>query len=124
MIQGKSNNPVLGKPDQWFDPSSFEVEPGKTCPCQPFGFYGNLGRNTLSGPHSVDVDFSVIKNMGLSERLRLQFRAEAFNVINHASFGTPPSEPFDASGVLIPTVGRITSTDDARQVQFGLKFSW
>lgn len=114
---GASNNPVLGSPDKWFDPSPFVIPAD--------GFYGNNGRNTLSGPHAVDADFSVVKNTSVSEQIKMQFRAEFFNAINRANFGTPSTELFDGARQPIPTAGRITeTTGTSRQIQFGLKFSW
>src|SRR5205085_6546380 len=50
---GYSNNPVIGKPDQWYDPNAFELPQA--------GFFGNLGRNTLTGPGFSNVDLSVLK---------------------------------------------------------------
>ena len=53
------------------------------------GFYGNLGRDTFIGPGLATWDFSTMKNTGISERLKLQFRAEIFNLLNRANFNTP-----------------------------------
>ena len=51
--------------------------------------FGNLGRNVIIGPGFSNVDFSVLKNIELKEDLRLQFRAEVFDLLNHANFGQP-----------------------------------
>jgi hypothetical protein len=58
--------------------------------------------------------------------VRLQFRAEAFNVLNHADFGTPNTIVYSsATSVPNPTAGQITSTSTtSRQIQFGLKLLW
>ena len=51
--------------------------------------YGNLGRNSLRGPHFRQWDFAIFKNTSISERLNLQLRAEFFNVLNHPNFASP-----------------------------------
>ncbi|MBI4455710.1 MAG: TonB-dependent receptor [Acidobacteria bacterium] len=116
LKSGASNNPVLGGPDMYFDPTAFEL------PTQ--GFRGNLGRNTLIGPGVATVDFSLTKNTDLGKEGRtLQFKAEFFNILNRANFGIPERSIFaDASSALINGVGRITNTSTtSRQIQFGLK---
>ncbi|MGO9966326.1 MAG: hypothetical protein ACLPY2_03555 [Bryobacteraceae bacterium] len=72
------------------------------------------------------LDFSVLKTMPLNERLKLQFRAELFNILNRASFGIPNTVVFTAAGnTPSPTAGVITSTaTTSRQIQFGLKLLW
>ncbi|MBI3940424.1 MAG: TonB-dependent receptor [Acidobacteria bacterium] len=116
LAPGRSSNPVLGGPEQYIDPAAFQL--------QPAGFYGNLGRNTVLGPGYVNTDFSLLKNTRVTEGRNLQFRAEFFNVINHANFGAPDHTLFsDATGRPRATFGRITSTiSRARQIQLALKF--
>jgi hypothetical protein len=105
-----------GRPDLGFDP----------------GYYGNLGWNTLTGPGLVTVDFSINKSFQLTEENRLQFRAEFFNLFNRANFSLPQVpqriQPFRQSGNLSvpdPNAGVITSTrTSARQIQFGLRFTF
>jgi hypothetical protein len=92
--------------------------------------YGNAGRNSVVGPGLVDLDFSVFKNnyiKKLSETFNIQFRAEFFNVINHANFETPVNNTqiFDDTGALTSGAGAIdTLATSARQIQFGLKVIW
>jgi len=87
------------------------------------GTYGNVGRDTFTGPGLSEVDLSVLKSTPVSERVNLQFRAEFFNILNHANFGTPNTVVFSsASSTAAPTAGLITSTSTtSRQIQFGLK---
>jgi hypothetical protein len=80
------------------------------------GTFGGIGRNSLRGPNVFDVDASVGKNFLLTERFRLQFRAEAFNIENRVNFQNPNATV--SSGV---TFGRITSANDPRVLQFALK---
>lgn len=113
---------ILGKPSQWFNPDAFLAPPANS------GFYGNLGRNTLTGPGLATWDFSAFKTTTLHERLALQFRAEIFNLLNRANFNTPNLITFtsSASGTKTSgTAGAITSTSTtSRQIQFGLKLLW
>jgi outer membrane receptor protein involved in Fe transport len=66
--------------------------------------FGNLGRNAFRGPGYTDVDTSLFKNFNLTERLRFQFGASAYNVLNHPNFQNP------AADVATPGLGSITST--------------
>lgn len=112
---------ILGTPDKWFDPKAF-LAPANT-PANG-GFYGNVGRDTITGPGLATWDFSALKDTRMSERLNLQFRAEIFNLLNRANFNLPNAVVFTPSGVS-PTAGAITSTSTtSRQVQFGLKLLW
>ncbi|HTW65098.1 MAG TPA: carboxypeptidase regulatory-like domain-containing protein [Bryobacteraceae bacterium] len=109
---------IIGSPNEWFNPAAFLAPPNAS------GFYGNLGRDTLIGPGLATWDFSVLKDTRIRERLNLQFRAEFFNILNHANFNTPNAVTFTPSGVS-PTAGIITSTSTtSRQIQFALKLRW
>jgi hypothetical protein len=70
------------------------------------GTYGNLPRNAFRGPKYVNVDMSLFKNVALSERVRLQLRAEAFNLFNHPNFALPETN------LLSPTFGKFSRTPD------------
>jgi hypothetical protein len=113
---------VLGKPSQWFNPNAFIAPPASS------GFYGDLGRNTLTGPGLATWDFSTFKATTLNERFALQFRAEIFNLLNRANFNTPNLITFTSSPTgtkTSGTAGAITSTStSSRQIQFGLKLIW
>jgi hypothetical protein len=91
---------------------------------------GNLGRNAIIGPGLVNLDFSVVKNNKIpkiSESFAVQFRAEFFNVFNHANFAPPVDnlEALDASGNPVPGFGQIDATQvPNREIQFALKFTW
>ena len=63
----------------------------------PYGTLGNVGRDNLIGPGLMDLDFSVIKNTKLTEKVNLELRAEFFNIVNHTSFGNP-AEGFTFGG--------------------------
>ena len=109
---------ILSNPNQWFNPNAFLAPPNSS------GFFGNLGRDTLIGPGVATWDFSLLKDTPIRERARMQFRAEFFNILNHANFNTPNAVVFTPTGVS-PTAGVITSTSTtSRQIQFGLKLLW
>jgi hypothetical protein len=104
-----TGNPIIGTPQEWFNPAAFMLPPG--------GTFGNTGRNILRGPGQIDWDFSLFKNFHLTERIGLQFRAEIFNVLNHTNFGFPSDT--------LSTPGLITRTStDPRRDQFGLKLTF
>jgi hypothetical protein len=80
------------------------------------GTFGNSGRNALEGPGSFTWDFGLIKGIPIRERLRGEFRFEAFNFINHANFGTPINSLANAN------FGRIQTAAAPRNLQLALKF--
>lgn len=100
-------------PALWFDPSAFT---------EPADFtFGNAGRNVLDGPGFNTADLSVRKTFSAGERIKIEFRAEAFNAFNHPNFSQPDAVVTDGPGAS----GVITGTSTAmRQVQFGLKISF
>ena len=95
-----------------------------------FNLRGNAGRNILVGPGLTELDFSVFKNnyiRRISENFNIQFRAEIFNVLNHANFA-PPVTPdntdiFDGTGTVQTAVAGLLSrtTTTAREIQFAVK---
>jgi hypothetical protein len=109
---------------EWFNPSAF-VTPAP-------GTFGNVRRDSLSGPGLTNVDLSLVKSATIREHLRAQIRVEYFNVLNHTNFTTPnavvfstgptPAKPSTVAA-LSPTAGIMTATATAsRQLQFALKF--
>jgi len=110
--------------NEWFNPQAFVA---------PYpGTFGNASRDSLEGPGLTDVDLSFAKNTKIRERLRTQFRAEYFNILNHTNFTTPNPVVFSTgptpakattAAVLSPTAGVMTATaTTSRQLQFALKF--
>jgi hypothetical protein len=119
LVAGCSQNPTLGNVRDWFNAACFSAP--------PTGELGNLGRNTLTGPDFRGLDFAVMKNTRVKERLTVQFRAEVFNILNHPDFDLPNGSLFTlgatGTGIPNPLAGQITDTINApRQIQFALKF--
>lgn len=96
----------------WFNTSCFAA------PVNPFPHLGNAGYDFLDAPGITQVDISVQKLFPLSERRRVEFRADFFNAINVPNFGEP-SNNLDS-----PTFGVISSALPPRQIQVALKVLW
>ena len=93
--------------DRWFNTAAFTVP--------AYGTFGNSGRNILDGPGYQNVNLGLLKHITLSSEVRLQLRAETFNLFNHSNFNLP--DAFLGS----PTFGRVVSADSPRRCQFGVK---
>jgi len=116
LAPGCSLNPVLGGPDQYFDPNCFLLPAA--------GTLGAVPRNTIIGPGFMTLDMAIFKNVPFGAGRRLQFRAEGFNVTNHVNFGLPASTVFNSAG-RVGNAGQITTiVGTARQFQFGLKLEF
>jgi hypothetical protein len=115
----------------WFDPTAFSQDPlvatfsgtpgsyASAARIQP-NLQGWVTRNVGRGPGTASFDFSGIKNFKVYERVNAQFRAEAYNIVNHGIFSNP------SGAIGTPTsVGKITSTSlDNRSIQLALKVMW
>ena len=97
---------------EWFDTNSFTEN--------AVGTFGNARRNNLRGPRYFNIDFSVQKHITLTERLKLEFRAEFFNILNHPNFGLPDNFLGDGPG----SFGVISSAADPRIGQLALKLTF
>ena len=86
---------------------------------------GNAGRNNFYGPGLTTVDFSIFKNFKFTERLKLQFRSEFFNILNHPNFAAPNFLNDANNSIGTSNAGVIGSTStSSRQIQLGLKLIW
>ena len=96
-------------PERWFNTDAFVL--------QPFGTFGNVGRNTIITPGVVQCDFSTHKDFRLAEKHTVQFRFEAFNLPNHPNWGNPDTSRSSSN------FGKIRSTrGNMRELQFALKY--
>jgi hypothetical protein len=94
-------------PGEWFDTSVFSLPALFT--------FGNASRNAVIGPGLTEFDLSLQKDFALAESVRLQFRAEEYNLFNHPNFNIPNRTAFTAN------FAKISSAQDARQLQFALR---
>ncbi len=102
-------------PDRFINLSAFRVpctlDPagdGSAASCIPGTWhFGSLGRNALRGPGYRNVDFSIFKDTDITEKLRIQLRAEIFNIFNHPNFSNPllPSFAADMTSSIDPVTG-------------------
>jgi hypothetical protein len=113
-------NAVTGRPDQWFDPSAFVL--------QPQGTLGNSPRGAFRGPNLRTVDAAVVKRLALRRGARLEVRLEVFNLFNRANFGNPTLIAFAGASqneAPLASFGRIRSTvTSARQIQLGARIAF
>ncbi|HEX4168896.1 MAG TPA: TonB-dependent receptor, partial [Bryobacteraceae bacterium] len=100
-------NPTVG---EYFNINAFQVPAPYT--------YGDAGRDSLRGPDFWNLDFSLFRNFDFAERMRLQFRGEFFNILNHPNFNNPGSTLGNAG------YGVITQAYNPRQVQVALKLTF
>jgi len=113
---GSQRAQVVGDPNsgftqsrlEWFNTAAFAVPATFT--------FGNEGRNNLIGPAQTNMDFTTFKDFLFSERTKLQFRGEFFNIANHARFDTPNGNVQSGS------FGVINSARAPRDIQLALKF--
>ena len=148
LSSGKLSDRTVNK---WFDPDAFRIvtcaQPGVNATdagralnqyLTQFCHYGSAGQGILEGPGYKNVDFSLLKNIQLREKLRLQFRAEMFNAFNTPQFAVPNANLGTANNQFLPATaggafptqvtpsrgpGSISSlVAPMRQMQFGLKF--
>jgi hypothetical protein len=109
IANGSLENPT---PDQWFNRSAFPVVPVG-------GFrYGDSGRNVIDGPGTFNLNIGVSRRFRIKETTALQFRSEAFNIVNHANFGLPNPQVDTVSG------GTITTAKNPRQIQMALRLEF
>ncbi|MFB3813078.1 MAG: TonB-dependent receptor domain-containing protein [Terriglobales bacterium] len=110
---------------QWADGWGGIFAPGGgffTAPC--LGCVGSLRRNSFVGPSYWTFDTSLFKNIRISERVNLQFRAESFNVFNHTNFQLPGAGGATNNQINRSNFGQAGGTFNPRNLQFGLKLSF
>jgi Carboxypeptidase regulatory-like domain/TonB dependent receptor len=104
----------------WFNPNDFQPNACTNADTCPLGFYGTYRRNSFHGPRHSNLDLALEKSTNLvGDRTKLLFRAEAFNIFNHAEF-RPPSSIYATSG----SFGQISGTYAPRILQLALKLSF
>ena len=97
-------------PQAWFNTAAFSLPALYT--------FGNDPRNSVIGPPVEQVDLSFRKEVPLTDAIRLQFRVEGYNALNHPNFNIPNRTAFTAN------FGSISSAQDSRQIQLALKLKF
>jgi hypothetical protein len=108
------SNPNENQPhtaNEWVSRAPFQ----QLNPVTQAGQFGNEGRNVVRGPGIEDVDLSLFKNFSMGEARRLQFRAEWFNLLNHANLGLPEND------LESPAFGQILQAGSPRLLQLAMK---
>jgi len=110
-----TGQPVFGEgtriAERWFNPAAFATPAAFT--------FGDVGRNTVYGPGRQTLDLALQREFTVTEEIKLQFRAEAFNALNHTNLGTPNRF------VNTPQFGTITeAATPGREIQFGVRLSF
>lgn len=117
VVSGRDPNaaPAGGRsPEEWFDTSAV------TAPAP--GTFGNLGNYSNIGPPRFNFDFSLFKDFPINERMKVQFRAESFNLWNSPQFNNPNSEQGGGNFGAINETLRVGGRGTARNWQFALRF--
>ena len=110
---------VFGDPQQYFNPLAFSLPAA--------GFYGNLGRNTITGPGLVFASAAVARTFWKTERQAIHVRMEMFNLANHPNFQIPSNNLalFASTGARVGSAGQITSTaTSSRQIQLSARYTF
>jgi len=95
----------------WFNTGAFSAPPAYT--------FGNVGRNTVYGPGLQTLDLALVRSFPIRETTSFEFRAEAFNSLNHSNWGTPNRF------VNTPQFGTITeAATPGREIQLSARFSF
>jgi hypothetical protein len=110
--------------DHWFNPAAFAIPAP--------GTWGNLGRYVARGPGYYEIDTALQKKFFITERIKLTFRAEAFNLFNHPIFANPSGSIGSNPASPSASFGRITSilntgavgTGTPRRLQFALRLDF
>ena len=118
--QGLTNRPNVNGPvtifgnagpgQFWFDTKAFSLPAANT--------FGNVGRNVLHGPHLFDIDASVFRKFDVTERLKVEFRAESFNATNTPWFDRPNTNIGDAA------FGQVTTAQGTQSVKVNMNRSY
>ena len=101
-------------PQEWFNTAAFALRPANGAAGATYSF-GDEGRGVITGPGLVNMDISLVRIFQIRERIKLEFRAEVFDTLNHPNFSFPALQADTSS------FGQITGALDPRESQFALK---
>ncbi|MBI3693885.1 MAG: carboxypeptidase regulatory-like domain-containing protein [Acidobacteria bacterium] len=127
LFDPRSTSAVSGRANSYFDGTGGGTAAADTNPyfrrvgtgtsfALGAGRFGNMGRNVFHGPGLNNWEFSIFKRTKISESHKLEFRAEFFNMWNHTQFQNPDG------GIASPNFWRVTTAQDPRLIQLGLRY--
>jgi outer membrane receptor protein involved in Fe transport len=120
LVPGMSLYPTGKNINNWFNPAAFATPAKDT--------WGNLGRNIGRGPGYYEIDTALQRDIPLTEQLKLEFRAEAFNLLNHPIYGDPDSDVSDGPGEFGVITTQLntgaTGIGSSRRLQFMLRLEF
>ncbi len=117
VVPGVDIYPVNQSITNWLNPAAFSVP--------ATGTFGNASRGIFYGPGLCNIDLSLIKNVPLTERLKLQIRGEFFNFLNHPNFAQPLSTLGTSGfGQVFNTLGRTIGFGTSRQIQLAARIDF
>jgi hypothetical protein len=106
--------------NNWFNQNCFPTAALQQALANGTPRFGNSGRNILVGPGLVDVDASLIKRFTIADKVNTEFRAEVFNMFNHANFALPNATIGSGSVDIISNTVNLGATGYNREIQLGL----
>ncbi len=116
VVSGVNIYPTVQSVNLWLNPAAFS-EPST-------GTFGNAGRGIFVGPRLANVDFTLIKSIPITERIRMQLRGEFFNILNHPNFAEPSETLGPSFGEIFNTLGRTIGFGTSRQIQLSARFNF
>jgi hypothetical protein len=121
-----TGSPIMNRPDLVGDPRVDQSTPSRFFNPAAFAIpeperFGTSGRNVITGPGTQNVDLALVRSFRTSDVTRLQFRLDAYNVLNHPNFVAPPSLQNLADS---QDFGALFIARSPRILQIGLKFLW
>jgi hypothetical protein len=121
-----TGSPIVNRPDLIGDPRVEDPTPERFFNTDAFGIpefgrFGTSGRNVIPGPGLVNVDVALLRDFRLSERIRGQFRIDAYNVFNRPNFIAPPTMQ---NFVDSPDFGALFVARSPRVMQLGMQIYW
>jgi ribosome maturation factor RimP len=115
VLPGQTYAVTPNDPHYWFNPLAFQCAFSNAACTILSGQFGNLGRNAVYGPGQINFDMALTRRFTFTERWKLDFRADFFNIMNHANASNPTGT------VTSSTFGEITGFSTPRQIQMSVK---
>jgi hypothetical protein len=119
VVSGVDHVGMIDGPAGWLNAAAFS-DPA-------IGTFGSLGRNTERGPHFLQLDLSLFKNVSLFDNYKIQWRIEVYNIMNRLQLPAAPNANLLAPasfGRFFNTFGRTEGAGTSRQIQFAVRYGF